>query len=112
MSDPLRAFKEWEGEELGPNKKERPGFRGEFKAPAAICHIAGAWAISTARQDRHGHLHPAVYVRQIIRSKGTDTYHVVDAIVDAEVAMEWAEALRGAAKRAPKDIARGNRASR
>lgn len=110
MSDAFEAFKVWEGEELGPNEKKQPGFRGELRVPGStICHIAGAWAMSTARQDRYGNLHPAVYVRQIIRSKGTDTYHVIDAIVDAQIAMEWAEALRGAARRAPKDIARGKR---
>lgn len=104
-ADPLTPFKEWEGEELGENREEQPGFKGLFRAPSPHLHIAGAWAMSTARRDGEGDLHPAVYVRQIAGAVGTGPrYHVLDGLIDADVAEDLGQTLIGAAQAARRDI--------
>lgn len=103
--DLLHGFKRWEGEELGENWEHEPGFEGKRLAPNPHLHIAGAWCMSSARQEASGALIPAVYLRQVAGVVGTGpAYHVLDGIVDADVAEQWAEALFGAAKASRKDV--------
>ncbi len=104
MKDPLSPFQEWEGQELGDDVIKKPGFYGLLKAPKLHLHYAGAHVVSTARRDRHGELHPAVWIRIAIKVIGTETYHVVEGMMDAEMAEEFAGALADAAVRAPLDI--------
>ena len=107
MKDPLAPFQEWEGQELGDDKIKEPGFYGLLKAPKLHLHYAGAHVVSTARKDRYGKLHPAVWIRVAIKVIGTETYHVVEGMMDAEMATEFAEALADTAIRAPLDIEAG-----
>ncbi len=104
-TDPLAQFAEWEGQELGDDIIKRPGFYGLIRAPKLHLHYAGAHVVSTARQDRNGKLHPAVWIRVAIKVIGTETYHIVEGMMDAPMAKEFAEALQEAAERAPLDIA-------
>lgn len=103
--DALSSFKAWEGEELGENRQAAPGFVGVFRAPNPHLHIAGAWGMSSARRDGDGDLHPAVYLRQIAGVIGTGPrYHVLDGVVDADVAEEWGHMLIDAAAAARRDV--------
>lgn len=103
--DPLAHFKAWEGESLGENREEIPGFRGAYKAPAVHLHIAGAWGMSSARRDGEGNVHPAVYLRQVAGAVGTGPrYHVLDGIIDADVAEGIGQILVAAAAAARRDV--------
>ncbi len=106
-NDPLAQFAEWEGQELSEDEVKNPGFYGLTKVPKLHLHYAGAYVVSTARQDRHGKLHPAVWIRVIIKVIGTETYHIVEGMMDAPMAIEFAEALQLTAERAPLDIEAG-----
>lgn len=104
-SDALASFKAWEGEDLGENRNDAPGFQGFHTAPKAHLHIAGAWVMSSARRDGHGQVHPAVYLRQVAGVVGTGPrYHVLDGIVDADVAEDWGRSLIEAAAAARRDV--------
>ena len=104
-TDILGAFKEWEGEDLGENRIDEPGFQGLHTPPVTHLHIAGAWGMSSAREDAQGTLHPAVYLRQVAGVLGTGPrYHVLDGIVDADVAEEWGRMLIEAAAASRRDV--------
>lgn len=104
-TDALASFKEWEGEDLGEDRQDAPGFQGLHRAPGVHLHIAGAWGMSTARRDGEGNLVPAVYLRQVAGVAGTGPrYHVLDGIVDADVAEEWGRMLIEAAAAARRDV--------
>lgn len=103
--DALADFKVWEGEELGENREGMPGFTGVFRAPSKHLHIAGTWGMSSMRRDGEGEIHPTVYLKQIARTIGTDTpYHVLDGVVDADVAEQWGQMLIDAAATARRDV--------
>lgn len=105
MTDELESFKAWEGESLGDNRAGVAGFQGRHRAPNPHLHIAGAWGMSSAREDGAGNLHPAVYLRQVAGVVGTGPrYHVLDGIVDADVAEEWGRMLIEAAEAARRDV--------
>ena len=104
MSDYLAHFAAWDGEPLGPNEDLPPGYYGAKEAPVTMLHYAGAWGMSTARQDRNGVRIPAVYLRTIAGVLGTGpAYHVLDGVVDADIAEEWGQTLIMAARRARED---------
>ncbi len=105
--DPLADFREWEGQELGENLDAAPGFHGVERPPSNRLHYAGAHVTSTARVDRHGDLHPAVWIKVAVKVIGTETYHIVEGMMDADIAAEFAEWLKDAAERAPLDIEAG-----
>lgn len=104
MNDPLAPFRQWEGQELGPDHDLEPGFYSPERPPRNMLHYAGMHVTSTARVDRHGELHPAVWIKAAVKVVGTEIYHVVEGMMDAPMAIEFAEALRFAADRAPLDI--------
>lgn len=114
MADPLRDFKPWEGEELGPDRVEpKPGWVGKRRAPRVFLHIAGAWGESTA-MGREGD-RPAVYLRMVAGAAGTGPrYHVIDGVVEADIAEQWGRLLIEAAQAARRDVAveRGRRKRR
>jgi hypothetical protein len=104
MKDSLSDFREWEGQDLGEDTDLKPGFYGLTKPPRLALHFAGAHVTSTARRDRYNVLHPAVWIKLAVKQIGTETYHVVEGMMDAEIATEFAEALALGAERAPLDI--------
>lgn len=107
--DYLAHFAAWDGGPLGPNEDLPPGFYGSREAPVTMLHYAGAWAMSTARRPASGDPVAAVYLRIVAGQLGTGPeYHVLDGVVDADVAEQWAEALNLAARRAREDIAAGS----
>lgn len=104
--DPLAAFTVWEGQALGEERVTEPGFQGEFQAPAVHLHVAGAWAMSSGRRDGKGIVHPAVYVRLLAGVVGTGPrYHLLEGIMDADIARELGETLIACADRSVVDIA-------
>ena len=107
MKDPLAPFQEWEGQELGEEMVREPGWYGITKTPALKLHYAGAHCTSTARVDRHGEHHPAVWIRLLVKVIGTETYHIIEGMMDADVATDFAEGLSVTASQAPLDIAAG-----
>ena len=108
MNDPLANFQAWEGQPLAEDDvKDEPGFYGLSRAPRLRLHYAGSHVTSTARKDRNGDLHPAVWLRFIVKVIGTERYHVVEGMMDASIALELALYLAQAAERAPLDIAAG-----
>ncbi len=104
MKDPLAQFREWEGQLLGPERDATPGFFSPERPPRNMLHYATAHVTSTARVDRNENLHPAVWIKAAVKVVGTETYHVVEGMMDADMAIEFAEALKGAAERSPLDI--------
>jgi hypothetical protein len=105
VKDPLAAFAAWEGQKLGPEIDGPPGFTGEFRAPSAHLHYAGAWVTSTA-MTQAGVLVPAVYLKTVAGVLGTGPrYHVVEGIVVAEIAEDWGRAMVAAAERSRLDVA-------
>ena len=87
--DPLRDFREWEGQAIGEDRDGKPGFVDE-RPPANSVHYAGAHVTSTARVDRDGVQHPAVWIRVAVKVIGTETYHVVEGMMDADIAIQFA----------------------
>ncbi|MCP4897364.1 MAG: hypothetical protein GY906_10370 [bacterium] len=107
--DPLSAFAVWEGQVLGPDLELDPGFYGEgIRVPKIHCHLAHGHVTSSGRQDRQGVVHPAVYLRLALGVIGTGPkYHIVDVLVDADVARDLAIGLAGASTRSALDIEAG-----
>ena len=104
MIDPLAEFRVWEGQPLGDDYDRPPGFGGDARPPKLVLHFAGGDVMSTARLDLDGGMHPAVWIRLIVKAIGTEKYHIVEGIADADVATDLAFALAGAAQRSPRDI--------
>lgn len=104
--DPLATFKVWEGEELGNDRDTDAGFEGSFTTPTTVLHYAGGHVTSTAMGRNHDK--PAVYIKLVTRAIGHDNYHVLDGIIESDVALELAESLAHAAVRARADIAAHN----
>jgi hypothetical protein len=85
-----------------------PGWYGLFTAPKLHHHFAGAHGTSTARKDRHGTLHPAVWLKFIMGVIGTGPrYHVLEGLMDADMAEELGQILLQAAKQSRLDMEAG-----
>lgn len=68
-------------------------------------HIAGGWGMSSARTAGDGTKHPIVYLKLVAGVVGTGPrYHVLHAIVDADVALELSKVLAMAAERGRLDV--------
>jgi len=103
--DYLAHFAAWDGKELGWNEDLPPGYYGSMEVPVTMLHYAGAWGMSIAREDRNGVRIPAVYLRTIAGQIDTGPeYHVLDGVVDADVAEQWGQMLMAAAQRAREDM--------
>ena len=105
MDDPLRDFREWEGQLIGSEIDLEPGFYAPDTPPRLVLHYAGGHVQSSARKDRNGQLHPAVWLKLILKVIGTEKYHIVEGFLDAEIALELGKGLIEAAERAPLDLA-------
>lgn len=109
--DPLISFRRWEGHpnELGVDKDDPPGIHGQPTLGAQDLHIAGAHAeavgMPTLDDQLPRHV-PGVRLSLLAGAYTTGPrYHVVDAFIDSDVALQLAEVLRLTAWRARIDIA-------
>lgn len=109
ITDPLRDFKRWEGEELGADQDQKPGFYGVIQTSARLIHVAAAHVTSTARRQyeagKEPQLVPAAIIRLVAGVIGTGPrYHVLELVVDADIGAQLGAILQAAAQRSAEDL--------
>jgi hypothetical protein len=111
LRDPLGRFEPFPDDadlEVSDSDRGQPGLY-PIPAPSRLCHLAGAQAVSAARTDPNGIRHPAVLLQLVAGVVGTGPkYHVVNLLVDSDVASQASRILASCSAAAVFDVVAGD----